>query len=368
MRKFRCALALLAFAPAAGAVDHLFPADVLDAGEADVAVGLGYNRFTLDSGGFEVESTYSTATAQFRTGLADGVHFGALVPYFAGGETCVTFAGTESCGDLESELGDVSVLAAFQLAGNERAPFASAFSLRYDTNSSGDDLDGFVAALTGGWATGSGGRFHAGVSRSFMNDDRIDDYTALRVGVFPAARDGFRLVPEAYYQRFDAGQGYDAYSAFGGQLAAHCPVGRDAFLIPSLSYSNVEFPEGGSDTSDGSFLGGMVTLYAAFGGEPAPRAPRRSAAARPASAPAAATPAAAPAPQPAPVALAAGEMALPKPTALYPGPRADAQALATLDAGTTVTLKTRMENAAGVWWYASVGGSRSGWVREADLR
>jgi hypothetical protein len=365
MRNFKSALALLAFAPAAGAVDHLFPTDVLGAGETDFAVGVGYNQFTVDSGGFEVESTYTTATAQFRAGIADRLHFGVRVPYLAGGETCVSFGGTESCGDLESEFGDVSVLTAFQLSGNERAPFASTFTLRYDTNSSGDDFDGLVAELTGGWATGSGGRFHAGVARSFYNNDLIDDYTALTLGVFPASDDGFRIVPEAYYQRFDAGQGYDAYSAFGGQLAAHCPVGRDVFLIPSLSYSHVEFPEGGSETSDGAFVGGMVTLYAGFGGEPAPRATRRSAAARPA--PVAAMPAAAPAPKPAPVVLAVGEMTLSKPAGLYPGPRADAQPLATLDAGATVTLKTRMVNAAGVWWYASAG-DRPGWVREGDLR
>lgn len=408
MKTVCAALALLAIAPAAAA-DRLFPTDVLGAGEGDSSFTAGYAHAEASFGqpfAYETEVEETFGVLDFRAGLGGGAQVGATVPYLFSGEACVRVGASEACDDAEADWGSASVFADWRFAGDARSPFAAALHLQYDTNSGADDSEAYEVGVTAGGALAPGLRGYLGVARELPQTEGDPDAWALEAGLYADAGP-LRIVPKVFYTRYDAEEDYSSFAAYGAELAAHIALDERFTLIPAVAYSESELPDyqGMSFDADISAWAVGLTLYAMWGGteeatrrapvakrrpaaRPAPAAPAESAAAavpEPATAPEepATTPAApaAAAPQPAtPVpaptstptstqmqAPVAGPYTLPNAAPVYPGPRADAQPLGNLDAGTTLNLKLRMQNSAGIWWFAEAP-DRKGWLREADLR
>jgi hypothetical protein len=387
MKSWFCALALLVVASLASATDRLFPADVPEAGEVDASLSAGYTSFTSEDSNSEVEVTSVFELLQLRAGLGGGFSLGAVVPYFSSGEACFRSPGFDLCEDLEADWGSASVFADYQIAGRNGSPFTATLHLEYDTNSAADEADGFNVGLVGGWTLDSGLRAFALLGRNIPNAEFASESWEVGAGLF-AGSATLRVVPEVYYARFDADDGVSAYAAYGGTLSALIAATDRVTLSPSVGYTRIDPPEYAGMASDETASGWVagLTVHALFGGAKAKAAPTRRAARAKASTTPQSMPTAAAATQPPaataepaagaiampPVAatgtpaLEAGALTLAKAAALYPGPRADAAAIATLDAGTTVQLKKDIRNAAGVWWY--VDAPMNGWIREPDLR
>jgi hypothetical protein len=389
MKQWSCALALalLTAAPQTSGTDRLFPTDVPEAREVDASLSAGYARSTSEDSDSETEFTSVFEILQLRAGLGTRFALGAVVPYLSSGEVCFRSSSSDLCEDLDAEWGSASVFADYQIAGHNGSPFSAKLHLQYDTNSDADENDGFDVSLAGGWALDSGLKAFALLGRKMPNADFASDSWRVGAGLF-AGPATVRVVPEVSYARFDATDFIDAYASYRGTLSALIALTDRVTLSPGVGYTRIEPPDSFGPDETAAGWDARLTVYSLFGGaKPKPAATRRVASAKAVTTPKAVPPIAEPAgaqPPPAtaepvagavaapPVAesgtstLQAGPWTLSQAAALYPAPRADAAATATLDAGTTVQLKKPIRNAAGAWWY--VDGLVKGWIREPDLR
>lgn len=377
------ALALVIAAPCAFAGDRLFPTDVLRNGEADATLDYTYFRMKVNGIlGPSINAQFDTEeeTLDLRFGLGDELQFGARAPYDS--ENRLRF--TDTSGNTLQELHDKGFRNAdvwLDYAFSSDPGFSLTGELQWDTKSAGDQDDGFEAGLVAGSELAPDTKAYGGVRYIYTRNDTINDAWFADAGLHYRLTPAVRLAPEAFYE-YETGVGHP--QSYGGRLSLIVQAGDAFYITPHAEYDSIDL---GDVRSDSAWAAGL-SFYALFGEvkrvapKAAPAAATPPAATPPPAAPATPAPPATTPPAPAPVATpqptppppppkpvleAGAKVTLPKAVSLYPRPVPTATPSATLGAGASATLKSKIDNASGSWWFVDCVG-QIGWVREADLR
>jgi len=253
--------------------NRLFPTDILEKGEADIAFGVGWQhtfRSITDNGVSGTQKLdFTSEHIQFRYGLGESWHVGLALNDNSTYEVHTNFDnGQNFLSTRYQGQQNPALWAKYGFVKDKNSPFSLSGEFLVSPNTTDNDTGGTeTVALYGGLDYGNGLKGYAEYRGDFPRDHKFSRVHSISVGAYKTETENFTLVADVHYSRFEATDLDTALQQYGVGLAALLQVGHNSYVYPRVAvYQNTS-----RDTTDGTVHWGgsqgkvlSVSLYHLF--------------------------------------------------------------------------------------------------------
>lgn len=281
------ALATLSVFASAFAVGHaqaenkLFPTDVLDAKQIDVAVGQSFSEFKASSHSVDYPEIHfrdkilSRGTlVSLRMGVGAATHVEASLSHGSYGTHETGFDGFASFDARDHAAGfqggRISVLHGFM---PQSGAFTLAAGLSFENQTSHSLGERYYntarARVDAGLKLGSAIKAYGSLSLTFPQGQDMNESQALELGLWTPLSQTLTVVPAFNYSRYDGSKGFPDMHTLGLSVKGIVQLDQRSYLLPSLSASRTlaatyEVSGFGVRANGGNYRGAALGFYHLF--------------------------------------------------------------------------------------------------------
>lgn len=242
------------------AAERLFPAAILEKGEADISLFVGQarssNAFHTRSGWSGTQKLDQTSEEiQFRYGLGESWHVGLALhnnsayEFHTNYDKGPSFLSTQYQGQRNPEL-----WAKYGFVNDLNSPFSLSGTLKVRPNTTDNGTGSEIASLVGGWNFGDGLKGYTGYTGYFPQDHKNSRAHTISIGAFKTITNNLTLTPEISYGKFEASDSETATQRLHAGLLATVKTGHNTFVRPGASI----YQYASHDSKDGTRHWGEV--------------------------------------------------------------------------------------------------------------